>query len=88
MTKPTEQEFIDQYHGYVARRCARDLYRAIYPTGMHTNGPTVVVVSASHLEWLLQPHKSPSHGNRDYECMGCGKLIQECVCSPKGKSGE
>lgn len=62
MAKPTEQEFIDRYEGYVARRCARDLYREIYPTGMHTNGPSLVLVSASHLEWLLQPHKRPTEG--------------------------
>lgn len=87
MAKPTEQEFIDQYYGYVARKCARDLYRVIYPTGQTTNGPARVIVEASHLQWLLQPHKSPSQGQRDYECMGCGKLIQECVCSPAGKGG-
>jgi hypothetical protein len=60
--KPTEHAFVDRYEGYVARRCARDLYRAIYPTGMHTNGPTVVIVNASHLEWLLTPHKRHSEG--------------------------
>lgn len=60
--KPTEQEFVDRYVGYVARSCARRLYREMYPTGMHTNGPTVVVVPATHLEWLLQSHKRPTAG--------------------------
>jgi hypothetical protein len=62
MAKPTEQEFIDQYEGYVPRRCARDLYRVIYPSGQTTNGPALVIVSASHLQWLLQPHKRPTEG--------------------------
>lgn len=60
--KPTEQEFIDRYEGYAARRCARDLYRAMYPTGMHTNGPTMVLVNASHLEFLLRNFKCPAEG--------------------------
>jgi hypothetical protein len=65
MAKPTEQEFIDQYEGYVARRCARELYRKMYPTGQTTNGPTLVIIEASHLQWLLQPHKRPTEGKGD-----------------------
>lgn len=65
MPKQTEQEFVDQYHGYIPRRCARDLYRAIYPTGMHTNGPTMVTVHADHLSWLISPHKRPTEGKAD-----------------------
>jgi hypothetical protein len=55
MNEKTEQEFIDQYKGYVARRIARDLYRAMHPVGMHTNGQCRVQVEASHLFQLLKP---------------------------------
>lgn len=57
MDELTEKEFIDQYEGYVARTCARDLYREMYPTGMHTNGPCRVRVDASHLMVLLNNFK-------------------------------
>lgn len=55
MDKPTENEFVDHYKGPIAKRVARDLYRALYPTGMHTNGPTMVKVEASYLMQLLRP---------------------------------
>jgi len=54
VAKQTEQEFVDLYDGYVARKIARDLYRAMHPVGMHTNGPTWVRVEASHLANLLE----------------------------------
>lgn len=53
MPEKTEQEFIDQYVGYVHRKVARDLYRAMHPVGMHANGPCRVLVEASHLMHLL-----------------------------------
>ncbi len=53
MDKPTEEEFVNRYVGYVHRKVARDLYRATYPAGMHTNGPCYVRVEASHLMHLL-----------------------------------
>lgn len=62
MAKKTEEEFIDQYEGSVARRVARDLYREIYPVGMHTNGPCRVRVEASHLMQLLKPFMVPQKG--------------------------
>jgi hypothetical protein len=87
--KPTEQEFIDRYYGYVARRCARDLYRTIYPTGQTTNGPGRVIVEASHLTWLLESHKRPVRipvtcphanlwigGDGPTKCADCGAIVE------------
>lgn len=56
----SEIDFINKYEGPQARRAARDLYRALHPTGMHTNGPTHVQVEASHLMILLQRWKIES----------------------------
>lgn len=57
MSKPAETEFMDQYVGPIARRVSRELYRALYPTGMQTNGPCRVQVEASHLYRLLDNFK-------------------------------
>jgi hypothetical protein len=64
-----EQLFVDQYAGYPARKAARNLYRALHPTGMHTNGPCMVLVEVSHLHALLLPHKAkqPSAPESDHE---------------------
>lgn len=55
LAKGTSEEFrfVDTYQGPQARRIARDLHRAMNPGGMHTNGPTTVLVDASHLYILL-----------------------------------
>jgi hypothetical protein len=63
MDKPTEEEFVNRYVGYVHRKVARDLYRAMYPTVMHTNGPTPVLVEASHLMHLL--NGAPTYSQSD-----------------------
>ena len=51
--EPTEAEFIAPYEGPQAKSTARKLYRAMHPQGMHTNGPTMVQIEASHLLILL-----------------------------------
>lgn len=52
--KPTEAEFLAEYEPiYPVQRVAKDLYRQLYPSGMHTNGPCRVLVDASHLTYLL-----------------------------------
>lgn len=55
LTKGSSDEFrfVDNYKGPQARKIARDLHRAMNPGGMHTNGPTMVQVEASHLYILL-----------------------------------
>jgi len=57
LPEKTEQEFVDQYEGYAAKQAARELYRAMYPTGMHTNGPLRVVVDGGYLLRLLSKWK-------------------------------
>jgi hypothetical protein len=53
-----EDKFVAQFAGDpTARKAARTLYRAMHPTGMHTNGPTLVTLEASHLNRLLQRWK-------------------------------
>lgn len=62
MDEKNEQEFVDQYVGYPARKTARDLHRALHPVGMRTNGPCRVQVEASHLMQLLKPFMVPQGG--------------------------
>lgn len=58
--KPTEEEFLARYDGdYVVKSTARKLYRELYPTGMHTNGPCRVTIDASHLHRLLSRWEIP-----------------------------
>lgn len=51
--KQTEAEFVADYDDAIARRIARDAWLALNPTGMHTNGPTRVVVEVSQLLRIL-----------------------------------
>jgi hypothetical protein len=62
MVKETEEEFVNHYADYVPRKVARDLYRAMHPVGMHTNGPTYVRVEASHAMYLLRRFASDASG--------------------------
>lgn len=57
MSKPTESEFLARYESdHVVQRLAKDLYRAMYPSGMNTNGPLLVTVNGSMLQNLLARH--------------------------------
>ena len=53
----TENEFVDQYIGPIAKSVARDLWRALHPEGMHTNGIDYVRCQADYLHKLLEPFK-------------------------------
>lgn len=87
-----ETEFVDCYEDYAARRIARDLYRAMNPIGMHTNGPTRFTVEASLVlkilsRWTAEPcvpswpprqakHDDLCHGVPDHIEVGRG--YQRC----------
>lgn len=60
--KLTEQQFADQYEGYVAMQVAREVYRALHPKGMHTNGPTRVTIEVSRLLIVLSKWRAHSAG--------------------------
>lgn len=51
--KLTEEQFTAQYEGYAAKQVAREVYRAMHPVGMHTNGPTKAVIEVSRLLIVL-----------------------------------
>lgn len=77
MDEMNEVQFIGQFEGYVARRVAREVYRAMHPTGMHTNGPTIVRVEASHLLRVLEKWKRSTDPLPPCTCKTNGE-IENC----------
>lgn len=67
MAKQTEDEFVADYEDGVAKRVAREAYRAIYPGGMHTNGPTLVNIEVSRLLLILARWKRTTAGKSNSE---------------------
>lgn len=54
MSEKSETEFIERFEPHpLVKRVARELYRAENPSGMHTNGPTMVRLDASVVHYLL-----------------------------------
>lgn len=84
--KQTEDEFISVYEDGVAKRVAREAYRAIYPGGMHTNGPTMVQIEVSRLLLILARWRRPALETGPV-CSGChapntrGALLESGKCT-------
>lgn len=75
-----EVSFVAQYEGPQAKKAARELYRAMHPGGMDTNGPTIVRIEASHLNILLGRWRRPDGDSAAAEYTGPENI--EAYCEP------